>query len=406
MKGPLTSVADADRMVMETARDPGVESVPLGDAVGRILRKEIRADRDLPPFNRVAMDGIAIRYAAFDKGQRQFRIKAVQGAGEAPTTLEDSSECVEIMTGAMLGKGADTIIRYEDLKMNNGEAIVVTDHISEGQNIHRQGADSKKGALLINPGVKISTPEIAIAASVGLARITVTKYPEILILSSGDELVRIQDTPEPYQIRSSNAESLQAALKQYGFPAVTDHMADDREQVRAKLATALEEKDVLILSGGVSKGKYDHVADVLGHLGVNMLFHGVAQRPGKPFWFGIHEKQETIVFALPGNPVSSFVCFYRYVLPWMRASSQEVVTAQMVAALKEDIAFKPELTYFVPVRIGTGEKGVLEAIPVAGQGSGDFVQLAKADGFLELPAKAVQFYRDEAFPFIPVRNHM
>ncbi|MBK7872082.1 MAG: molybdopterin molybdotransferase MoeA [Saprospiraceae bacterium] len=381
----MLSVQSASEIVLENAVDFGLESVPIAEAVGRILAEPLLADRDFPPFDRVTMDGISIDYQSFAKGQREFSIAGMQVAGAPQLALEDAKHCLEVMTGAMLPKSADTVIRYEDLEISNGIAKLVEEAVISGQNIHKQASDRKQGEVIVPANRLLSPAEIGVAATVGKATLYVKKLPRVVIISTGDEIVEVQENPFPHQIRSSNAYTIQAFLSKWKIPAARLHLQDNRDATIEGLRKALSDFDVILLSGGVSEGKLDYVPEALATLGVQKLFHKVQQRPGKPFWFG-KTSDEKIVFALPGNPVSAFICTLRYFEPWLQKSLGLTVSKMKFAVLNEAVDFKPNLTYFLQVRLEANEFGHLLAIPLEGGGSGDLANLTEADGFLELPA--------------------
>ena len=392
----MISVEEATRILLEHKIDVPNTLVPLEQALGRVLREDLVADRDFPPFDRVTMDGIAIHFDAFASGRRSFPVRAVGAAGAPQATLSDREGCVEIMTGAMLPEGADTVIRYEDLTMENGRATVGTEEVTRGQNIHRQGIDRQKGSIVVPSGRLLGSAEIGVAATVGRQHLRVAQFPPAIIISSGDELVDVYRTPLPHQIRKSNEHRLRATLRNWGIPADTAHLVDDPDIIRRRMEEFLGQYRVIIMSGGVSEGKFDFIPQALEALGVRRLFHKIRQRPGKPFWFGIHP-QGTLVFALPGNPVSSFLCTLRYFHPWMLASLG-LTRRQPYAVLAWDLHFKPDLTYFAQVRLEYASDGTLTAIPAEGHGSGDLANLVDADAFIELPRGQDLFRKGEAYP--------
>lgn len=393
----MITVKEATEIVLENSRDFGNEQVPLSKAIGRLLQEELVADRDFPPFTRVTMDGISINYADFEGGQRVFPIEGMQAAGAPQLTMQKNGHCYEVMTGAVLPGNTDTVIRYEDLEINNGEAKVVIEGIKVKQNAHQQGSDRQKGAVIVPKGKLISPAEIGIAATVGKASLLVKKLPKIAIIYTGDELVEVEAIPEPHQIRTSNAYTISAAFAKWGIRPDLLHIVDDMEATKGKLKQCLEVYDVLVLSGGVSKGKFDYVPEALAQLGVQKLFHRIKQRPGKPFWFG-RAKDNTIVFALPGNPVSAFMCATRYFQPWLRKSFGLEAVPGIYAVLTTDFHFKPDLTYFLQVKVGYDQAGRVLAQPVQGRGSGDLANLVDADAFLELPREKEHFLKGEVYP--------
>lgn len=392
----MVSVEQAEQIVLRHAVDYGTEYVPLTDATGRVLSEDIKADRDFPPYNRVTMDGIAIRHAAFENGTLEFEIKGTQAAGDMPIDISQEHECIEIMTGAAMPETVDTVIRYEDVEIADGTAIIKTQKIKKGQSIHARGIDKRKGEIAAAANQIVDPAIISIAATVGKDKLRVKKNPRVVIVSTGDELVDIGDAPEAYQIRRSNSYTIKAAMQQYGIAADMLHIADDKEATKKELGKCAERYDAIILSGGISKGKYDYVPAALEEMGVSKLFHGVAQRPGKPFWFGRHQRGN-IIFAFPGNPVSAFMCLQRYFVPWLFASQKVKDKGRTLASLGEDFSFEPALTYFLQVELKVNDLGHLIAMPAEGNGSGDFANLLSANAFMELPAEKSCFKKGEVY---------
>jgi molybdopterin molybdotransferase len=402
----MISVQEAERIILKQVFVPSTEILPLSLALGRILAEPLCADRDFPPFTRVSMDGIAICFQAFEDGRRRFRIQETQMAGQAPAVLQNDEYCIEIMTGAVLPIGADTIIRYEDLQLEDGYAIIQIDDVKSGQNAHLQGIDRQAGEELVPPNRLIGPAEIGVAATVGAHMVTVLQCPRIWVIPTGDELVPIYEQPLPHQIRHSNGPTLQALCQSWGAKVEQHSLRDNLADIRALLGKALDgTQQALIFTGSVSKGKTDYLPTELERAGVEKFFHLVQQRPGKPFWFGRHPNG-TVVFALPGNPVSSFIGCIRYVLPWFRASmGLSPAMPSVPAVLEQEHTFKPQLTLFLPVRVSVASDGRILAQPVPGQGSGDLANLVDADGFLELPAEQNHFSAGEIYPLWLWRNH-
>ncbi|MFZ6009412.1 MAG: molybdopterin molybdotransferase MoeA [Bacteroidota bacterium] len=396
----MVNVQEAADIIGKNLYKPIVQPVSLTEATGKVLAENVVADRDFPPFNRVSMDGLALQYDIWKNGQREFQMEDIQAAGEPQKKLKDPRHGIEIMTGAILPEGTDTVIRYEDLNISGGVASVITDEIQLGMNVHRQGQDATKNELLLEPGIILSPAEIALLASVGKAIVKTYSFPRTAIVASGDELVEINQIPLAHQIRRSNTYAIESAMKILGWKGTPFHMPDVREILQRSLKQITTDHDVIILSGGVSKGKFDYIPEVLEEIGIQKLFHQVSQRPGKPFWFGV-SAQGKVVFALPGNPVSTYMCFYRYIRPWL-LQSLGVIPKPSYAILAREITFQPKLTYFLQVRVAN-ESGQLVAYPDAGGGSGDFANLKKVDGFLELPMEKTDFKAGEAFPYIPFR---
>ena len=392
----MLTVEEATRLIMAHSAQWGTTSVPFSEGLGHILAEPISADRDFPPFTRVSMDGIAIDYNAFANGQRHFPIQGTQAAGMPALRLNQPQACLEVMTGAILPEGTDTVIRYEDLELRDGSAVLLIEDIRKGQNAHLQGTDRRKGAEIVPAGTLLGPAELGVAATVGQVFLTVKKLPRIAIVATGDELVPVETQPEPYQIRTSNIYALQGLFRSWHLPADLLHITDNREEIVKKLRATLDNYEVIVLSGGVSAGKFDFVPEVLKELGVQQVFHKVQQRPGKPLWFGTAPGKT--VFALPGNPVSSFMCAIRYVQPWLRANLGLPPPAPLYAVLEEDYTFNPSLTFFLQVKLRSLPNGQLSALPEAGKGSGDLANLANADGFLELPLSQKEFAKGTPFP--------
>jgi molybdopterin molybdotransferase len=363
-----------------------IESLPLTQCVGGTLRENIYAERDQPPFDRVTMDGIAVDSEALRRGVRRFRIQATQSAGTPPLKLSRGEDAIEVMTGAILPLASDCVIPIEQYDVAEGIASLKATVVSTPyHNVHRRGSDGRQGTLLLESGTLLRAPEIAVAASAGMARVRVSSQPAVMIVSTGDELIEPGDPIAEYQVRRSNAYAVAAALRRRGFARVgDDHLADDEELLRERLALHLTTHEVVILSGGVSMGKFDLVPRVLTQLGVVQVFHNVAQRPGKPMWFGIGPQGQA-VFGLPGNPVSTLVCLIRYVVPAIAEAMGTRRAAPERLALAAPVTFQPPLTYFLPVTVEHDDWGRPWAAPRPTNGSGDFLSLAGTDGFIELP---------------------
>lgn len=374
------TVEEAEATILSKAASYGEEKVELLSAKRRVLAENIFADRDFPPFDRVTMDGIAIDSKLYIAGQRIFEIEAVQYAGDAVKKLENSKSCIEVMTGAVLPIGTDSVVRYEDIKLLENNAKI-NDDCKMGVNIHRKGYDRKTRELILAKGKTIKAGDLAVLATVGKANVLVQKLPKIAIITSGDELVRVEDLPLAHQIRTSNVFAIHGLIEEYVSEITHFHLPDDLQLSIEKLAELADKFDILVISGGVSKGKKDHIPNALNAIGVQQHFHKVRQRPGKPFWFGTNEN--TAVFALPGNPVSSFMCAVRYLLPFLKKSIGQSAISQHFAVLDRDILFKPALTYFAQVNV-YNENGIIKAEPVEGGGSGDLANLSEANAFLQL----------------------
>ena len=397
----IISANEALKIVTSNIEDFGIEEIDFMKATNRVLKETIVADRDFPPFNRVSMDGIAISSEVFNKGQRIFKIEGVQAAGGSQLTLKETSNCMEVMTGAILPKNADTVIQYELISIKNGMATITIDEIKDFQNVHLKGFDKKQGDLLISKNTLLSSAEIGVLATVGKAKVKVAKQPKVMIVATGDELVDVSMKPEYFQIRKSNVYTLVSLLETLNIQAESAHILDDKEILFNKIKSYLNEYDVLLFSGAVSKGKFDFLPGILEELGVKKQFHKVQQRPGKPFWFG--KKDKKTVFAFPGNPVSTFVSCLKYFYPWFQKSVGLTIENNSKALLAEDFYFKPDLTYFLQVKL-KNEAGILWAYPIKGKGSGDLANLVETDAFLEIPDDRSNFTKGEALPILVYRN--
>jgi molybdopterin molybdotransferase len=397
----MVTVGEASAIIFNHLFHPGVITVNLLASTGKVLAEPVLADRDFPPFNRVSMDGIGIQYEEWIKGRRTFLIEGIQAAGEEQKKLSDASHCMEVMTGAILPAGCDAVIRYEDVEIKGTDATIRNEMLMSWQSIHKQSMDARKDQVLLEPGVIISPSEVALLASVGKSDVAVYAFPRAAIISTGDELVEIDALPKPHQIRRSNSYALQSAMIDMGWDAVCFHLDDEKLSMEKALSEIVQQYDVIILSGGVSRGKFDFVPQVLESIGIRQLFHQVSQRPGKPFWFGKSESGK-IAFALPGNPVSTFMCFYRYVKPWV-LKSLGIAPENLSAILATDFSFPSNLTYFLQVSV-KNEAGRMVAYPDAGGGSGDFANLKNVSGFLELPLEKNDFKAGEVYPYISFRH--
>ncbi|MDZ4822060.1 MAG: molybdopterin molybdotransferase MoeA [Flavobacteriales bacterium] len=394
----MISASEAQHIILSNLFSSKEERINFSHSLGRVLVEEIRADNDLPSFDRVTMDGIAIRSVDFNNGFREFSSIGIQSAGVAALEIEEAGTCLEVTTGSICPIGADCILPYEIIKQESVKWRTETQNIKPWQNIHRKGSDVLENDLLLEVGTAIGPAEIGVLASIGKKEVSVSSLPGVIIFSTGNELVEVHQTPKPYQIRRSNVYALKAMLTKIGITAEDEHIDDDIEVIKHRISGALKSADVLLLSGGVSKGKFDFIPDVLKELQVEMLFHTVAQKPGKPFWFGRTEK--CFVFAFPGNPVSTFACAAKYLLPWLQKSLKQEVYPTTTAKLTTDFEKKSGLTHFLQVKLHFSESGEHLATAVPGNGSGDFVSLVKADAFMELPEEATLCRAGEVYPLI------
>lgn len=366
----------AFKIIAEVFPKPETEVVSLGATAGRILAEKVVSDRDQPPFNRVMMDGYAFQFSSWEKGIREFIVEGIQAAGDPPSTLKNVNGCIEIMTGAVLPNDCSVVIQYEKSTRNENVVQFQVEEIKHFQNIHAKGFDQKQGDEILSAGTTIGPLEIATLASVGKPRVKVFKKFAVAVVSTGNELVEVHETPADYEIRSSNLEMLQALLSPHCSRVSVFRLSDDEHETSHFIQHELENFDIVCFSGGVSKGKYDFVAKALEANGVQKHFHGVKQRPGKPFFFG--SKNNVMVFAFPGNPISVLHCATRYLLPHLRNHSME--NARCISTYKN----ASDLTVYVPAFLSTNIDGNRKATIVRQNGSGDYMGALGANGFIEV----------------------
>ena len=399
---PLISIEQAESLIRDSLTAMPPVRVPLARSAGRILREPVIAERQQPPFDRVMMDGIAIDSTASDEGIREFVLGGVQAAGQGPLMLSDKTACIEIMTGAVLPTGCDAVIPVERISVIDGSAILEEGLVvTSGQHIHPRGSDYPRAKVLLEPGILIRAPEVAVIASAGMAEVLVSSKLSAGIISPGDELIQPGLPIEDHQIRRSNDQAIAAGLERRGdLEAHCYPLVDDPEQVAAHIKKALEEDDLLVLCGAVSMGKFDFVPEVLAACGVKKIFHRIAQRPGKPFWYGVAANGKP-VFALPGNPVSVLACTARYVLPAIDIlrGAQNLPIYQLPLSMPLD--FRPALGWLLAVQLAVSEKGELTAVPQPTNTSGDFAGLSGSDGIVELAADQQHFSTGYRVPFYP-----
>ena len=379
----LISPEEAFRIVKNQFPTLQDESVALASSSGRELAENIYSDRDQPPFHRVMMDGYAFQMAAWEKGIREFYVEGIQAAGEAPLTLKEENGCIEIMTGAVLPNECSVVIQYEKSIRKEDSVQFQVEELNRFQNVHAKGFDKKIGEVVLKEGTVIGPLEIAALASVGKTKVKVKKRLNVAVVSTGNELVEVHETPSDFEIRSSNLEMLQSLLKPYCEQINVFRLSDDEQETTHFIQHELENFDIVCFSGGVSKGKYDFVAKALEGNGIEKHFHGVKQKPGKPFFFG--SKNETVVFAFPGNPISVLHCATRYLIPQLNSNSVEE------AQLKTTYTNRSALTVYLPAFISTYKNGIRMAQLILQNGSGDFMGAIGANGFAEvLPNQEVK----------------
>jgi len=375
-------------------RATGLEQVALTASAGRVLAAELRADRDQPPFDRSTRDGFAVRAAEWSAGKR-LRLVGQVRAGEAWTGGALAVGCaVEIMTGAPVPQGVDAVAMIEHAEQAGGEVWPAAGRsLRVGENVVAQGSEARQGEVVVATGTEIGAAEIALAAGCGRAELAVFMRPTVTIVATGDELVELDEAPGTHQIRNSNSYALAAMVGAAGGQARRSAIArDTREDLRARIGEG-SESQLMILSGGVSAGKYDLVEEVLAEFGVEFFFTGVRMQPGKPVVFGRMRRSEsadahewTYFFGLPGNPVSTQVTFHCFVEPLLRAMCGAGVGGPkfVQATLAEDVRGKAGLTRILPAHLGY-DLTRPEVTLVGWQGSGDLAANARANCYAVLP---------------------
>ncbi len=385
----MISVHDALTMILETVSPLAGERVGLLQAVGRVLTEEIRSEREVPPFANSAMDGYAVRWedvrdASADQPVA-LTIQEVIQAGAVPAQAVTTGTASKIMTGAVIPPGADTVIRVEDTKEHDGRVRIKRQE-RPGTHIRANGEDIRRGQMVLEKGRVLRPADIGVLASIGRSTVLVRQRPRVAILSTGNELVEVDEVLRPGQIVNSNAYALAAAVQKAGCQPVPLEIARDTlEEIRTALNEAVRH-DVVLSTGGVSVGDFDFVKAAMDELGIRRLFWQVAQKPGKPLTFGL--LRERPYFGLPGNPVSALVCFYLYVHPALaRMRGQEKLFLPVVSAtVGEDIPKAKGLTEFVRCRL-TRTDGHYEVHSTGSQSSGVLSSLSLGEGLVIGPAE-------------------
>lgn len=367
-----------------------VEAVLLSQATGRVLRETATTDREQPPFDRVMMDGFAVRSTG--ESRRSWRVTSVQFAGDAPGRLRRSDEAIEVMTGTILPEGADSIVPLESVR-RFGDKLQLLDEaqVAAGHFIHRRSSDLAAGEQVLDPGIRLGSAAIGLLATIGKTEVAVSCRPRVALLTTGNEVVPVEATPRPQQVRASNASAARAALLAAGAEVEWAHLQDDCLRLAAQLDAWLATKDVIVAIGGVSKGREDFLPELFGERGL-CLFHRVDQRPGHPM--GAWALGETAAFGLPGNPASALVCLHRYVLPFLEQLSGLPWPEPLHVPLAAEADWpKPRdsETRFLPVQLYSGV-----ARPFSLQNSGDLVRLGQSQGFVEVTSAA-----GTSYPFLP-----
>lgn len=387
----MLTVAAAREIVLDHCRSIEVgrlpsEVEPLLACQGRVLAEPVHLDRDQPPFDRSMRDGYAVQARDLDRLPARLRCVGEIKAGEVPTRVLKPGEAIQIMTGAPAPEGADAVVMVEHTESPCEDEVAVLRSVAPGANIAPRGSERRRGELLMPATTRLGVLEMGGLAAVGKSRVRVFRRPEAAILATGDELVEVDQEPGPGQIRNSNAYSLSAQVVSHGgAPRLLATAGDTLDQLGQQIRRGLQ-SDLLLVSGGVSAGKYDLVEDVFEELGIQIEFRAVSMRPGKPTVFARRGQQ--FVFGLPGNPVSTFVAFELFVAPVLQALQGLPAGALTVVRgrLQERILEKSGRTALLPATV-TLESGRVGIRPVSWKGSADLFSLADANGLVVVPSE-------------------
>ena len=390
----MISVDEAVATVLQVAKPIGVERISLLDSLGRVLAQEVRSPRDIPGFDNSAMDGYAVRSAdvanASASSPVRLAVSETVPAGKMPQREIQALQAARTMTGAPIARGADAIVPVEQTR-GSGDYVEVLASAEAGAFVRPRGEDVKLNEVVMTPGKVLGPADLGMLASLNRAMVGVYRRPRAAIVATGDELVDVDEAPTGAQVVNSSAYALSGAVREAGGDAAILRVARDTPaEVRERLGEAMG-FDVILTTGGVSVGQFDHVKTVLDELGMKTLFHGVAQKPGRPLKFGTLNGRP--VFGLPGNPVSTLVCFYLYARPALLKMSgrTEVGLRRVSVRCGSDIKIAKGLTEFVRVKLETRDNEYV-AMPTGNQGSGIFSSISRADALLIGPAE-VNFLR-------------
>lgn len=378
----MISFNKANEIIYDTLKSlqPAAEYIDLLDAPGRTLAEDVVSDADLPPFNNSAMDGFAVK---FNPNIRSWTIKGEISAGNYSAFSADNISAVSIMTGSMIPDGFDTVIPVEDVFIREDNLILNTNaRYVQGMNVSKKGQDLMKGQTAVAKGTYLKAPQIAALAACGKATVKVYEKLKIGVLATGDELIDIGNVPSGDKIRASNLYSILSAVKELNMiPENCGIVRDNKSEIRAAVSSALAECDILITTGGVSVGKYDFLKDIFSELGVQILFHKINIKPGKPVLFGIQQNNSKLrlIFGLPGNPVSSLVTFYLFVKSNILKQTGSGEEPLHKAVLLNDLKKSDSKRHFVRGFIKKDKNGVTQVTSVGQQSSGNLVQMSRAN---------------------------
>jgi molybdopterin molybdotransferase len=380
----MTSIEEALELVLDGLEMLGAETVPLTAAHGRVAAEPVRSAVDLPPFDRSAMDGYALRAADTAPGVA-LRLAGGVAAGEVATAVLEPGTAVRISTGAELPPGADAVLQSERAIERDG-AVAPDGALAVGTHVRARGEDLREGDVLAEAGARLTLPRISALASAGVGAVAVARRPRVAVLVTGSELLPLGAPPEPGRIHESNGLMIRLLAGQAGAETARPAtVADDRDATIAAVRAGLDAADVLVVSGGVSVGPHDHVRPAFEACGVQEVFWRVQIKPGKPIWFGRRGGQ--LVFGLPGNPLSTIVCFAMFIAPALRRLGGETGALPLLERGRLAVAAEASdgRTTFLTSRLVAAADGVLEATPTGRQGSHMTGALGESDGFAVVP---------------------
>ena len=394
----MVTVAEAIEYVLATVNPFDISEIPLDRALGLTLANDILSPMDSPPFDKSSMDGYAIRAEDITSDSSNLRVIEVITAGQVPTRNIGRGEAAQIMTGAPVPQGADTIVKVEETERSGDFVRILAVPLRPGTNIIRRGNSIRTGACVVRTGAVLNGSRIGALAEVGRAVVPVRRRPRVAVLATGDELVSIEAYPGPGQIRNSNAAMLAAQIEAMGgIPVPLGIARDNRDALRTKVQQGIE-CDLLVLSGGVSAGTLDLVPDVLAEAGVRQVFHKVEMKPGKPIWFGHWQSVDGInprrcsVFGLPGNPVGSLVCCEVFVRTAIRRlmGTEPARPQPTLARLEHEFSTRADRPTFHPAKLAATSNGLTVAL-VDWHGSSDLCGTVAANGMAYLPSEARRY---------------
>jgi molybdopterin molybdotransferase len=403
----MLPLEDGIEVVMSLAREKNredwmaAESVPLHEAISRILREDVFCEADSPPFDKSIRDGFAVRFEDVAEVPATLKVIGESRAGSGAEVKIRNGECCEIMTGAPLPPGANSVVMVEYTQRPSDGTVRILKSVRENEGLLRRAAEARQGERVLEAGRRIGLAEVGLLASEGKASVRVSKKPRVAIIATGDELVEVQEAPQHAQIRNSNSYTLYAQTVEAGASPVLFGIArDNLDDLRSRIRKGLEH-DILVVSGGVSMGKYDLVEKVFAEFGVQVLFDKIAMKPGKPTVFGHRER--TYVFGLPGNPVSTIVSFRMFVRPLIRfllkarATEPEILEAHLEAPAKCD----PVRASIVPAQVRF-DRGTYRISTAPWKGSSDLVGLAQANALIMIPCREGTLQAGEIVRFLPM----